>query len=652
MITTSNRPADDKPDAVRGQILNTLAQLVEVAKACELPAPPDILDSCRHKLQENQYTVLVAGEAKRGKSTFVNALLGHALLPTDVDVATCQVFCIHSSEKEAYRLRFEDGSAQEITAADLPRFGSQVLANAGGAPRLDRIVRWIEVEYPAHFLPGEIRLLDTPGLGSLYAAHAQITQRFVPLADAVIFVLGSDSPISQEEIQFLDAILGVTQNILIIQTMIDRYKRDHWQAIQDRNQQILADKFNLRFPEPRVWPISSTNLLKAAQTGDPDYEEVSRFKPLAAVLSPFLFRAAGWGRAAEALLVAHEYHAEAGTILRGRLDTLSNSESSGDDIRRQMAERVRHFEIEWGDHSHQRQEMLEEINQAAEEAKQDIWLALREGCKVEVQQREAIEAVQSAEEARRLAASLPQSVAGMATDQWKQVIGRFQARSVALLEPLIREARNLRAFSEIRPSDDLAIVSGKGFDLGNDPFSQLMVAADQFVAGTVVAGTASLVLSYVIVTSWFPPLAIAGVLAAGVWAAIRGWQLVGRAQLQELRDSLHAYLDHVLGQVRQHFFSANAATGHLGFVDHSLGSQVRSLTGQVDKLIRQRLEEGQAELARLTAESELDNLNRKKRAEKAQLDVGVWEDVGDRIAVHRDSLRNLSKSASSHPGQS
>jgi GTPase SAR1 family protein len=292
----------------RTTTLDLLDRLAALASEYDLPRPPDALEVYRKQLWENRYTVLVAGEAKRGKSTFVNALLGRELLPTDVDIATCQVFRVRQAPDEAFRVRYEDESVAPITAEDLARFGSQVLADLGEVPRLSQMTRWIEVEGPIHFLPNEISLLDTPGLGSLYAAHARITRRYLPLADAVIFVLASDSPIGREEIQFLGEILAVTRRVLFIQTMIDRYSREHWQTIQARNEQILAETFGDRLLDHRVWPISSTNLLTAARTGDVDFEQVSRFRPLASALQAFLFRAAGLNRAAEAIVLASDYH--------------------------------------------------------------------------------------------------------------------------------------------------------------------------------------------------------------------------------------------------------------------------------------------------------------------------------------------------------
>jgi len=47
-----------------------------------------MIASLRDRLASRRLRVLVAGEAKRGKSTLVNALLGRPLLPTGVPPLT------------------------------------------------------------------------------------------------------------------------------------------------------------------------------------------------------------------------------------------------------------------------------------------------------------------------------------------------------------------------------------------------------------------------------------------------------------------------------------------------------------------------------------------------------------------------------------
>src|SRR5215210_3482153 len=244
--------ATGQVEGIRQQTVAVLDELISRAGEFELADPPPVLDLCRRKLRENAYKVLVVGEAKRGKSTFVNALIGRDILPTDVQVATNQVFSIRPAKQEAYRVRYEDGSAREISAGDLPRYGSQVMADAGIIPTPDKIIRWIEVDMPVKFLPPGISVLDTPGLGALYAGHARITQRFVPEADAVIFVLESGQPVVDEDLKFIEQILTVTRKIFFVQTKIDRYSKEDWQAIQRRNMQILAAKFKGRLTDTQI----------------------------------------------------------------------------------------------------------------------------------------------------------------------------------------------------------------------------------------------------------------------------------------------------------------------------------------------------------------------------------------------------------------
>src|SRR5436309_1746316 len=131
-------------EALRRRTVGLMDGLTARAPQWELPQPPAALPELRERLASNRYQVLVVGEAKRGKSSFVNALIGRDLLPTDVDVATSQVFRLAHAEQESYRVRFEDDSTREIGAEELPRYGSQALTDAGETPQLDRIVRWIE----------------------------------------------------------------------------------------------------------------------------------------------------------------------------------------------------------------------------------------------------------------------------------------------------------------------------------------------------------------------------------------------------------------------------------------------------------------------------------------------------------------------------
>jgi len=91
--------AAEQIEEVRKRTVSVLDALITKGREFELAQPPEALKRRAQKLRENTYQVLVVGEAKRGKSTFVNALIGRDILPTDVGVATSQVFNVRRNRR-------------------------------------------------------------------------------------------------------------------------------------------------------------------------------------------------------------------------------------------------------------------------------------------------------------------------------------------------------------------------------------------------------------------------------------------------------------------------------------------------------------------------------------------------------------------------
>ena len=62
------------------------------------------------RIQNSATTILVCGEFKRGKSTFVNALIGRNICPTDVDICTSVVSVIKYGLEEKVTRTYGDFS--------------------------------------------------------------------------------------------------------------------------------------------------------------------------------------------------------------------------------------------------------------------------------------------------------------------------------------------------------------------------------------------------------------------------------------------------------------------------------------------------------------------------------------------------------------
>ena len=112
-------------NTLRADVISLSGKYIESAQAMNLREMDDAAIQSIERLKKNEFNILVAGETKRGKSSFINALLGDNYLWVGDSITTSQMFELRHSEKEAYRLRFSDGSFREIGREELVTFGLQ-----------------------------------------------------------------------------------------------------------------------------------------------------------------------------------------------------------------------------------------------------------------------------------------------------------------------------------------------------------------------------------------------------------------------------------------------------------------------------------------------------------------------------------------------
>lgn len=623
----------ERIETVRRQTVAVLDELFRKADEFELAAPPGALERYRQELRESAYEVLVVGEAKRGKSTFVNALIGQEILPTDVDVATSQVFCIRAAEREAYRLRFEDGSAREISREDLLLYGTRASEEAGEVPPLERLLRWIEVDVPVRFVPEGVSILDTPGLGTLYSGHARVTRRFVPEADAVIFVLESGQPVTEDDLRFIEEILEVTGNIFFVQTKIDLFGREAWQDMLRRNGEILEERFGDRLTDARVWPVSGMNLLRAASargSAVEAYLKVSRHEELTVALRAFLSRVSGWGRVAEAMLLAAQYHSTGLKMLSGRLAALSaESGQRSAELRIAAVESKRRFEEDWGPQGYRYAGVQEGIRQAIAVGKQSFWAALQPGGAIEQTYEDRIDAIGSLKEANQLAKDMPGEVVTAAVGSWTRVCEEVRARCAELLGPFAGAADGTSA-----PVDPVLVglaVPDGGLDeeFKHDYLAMLKNAAGSAGLVTGIGSAASMYAGAVGVA--LTGLALPALLVATpAYLLLAGIGAIGilRGSIKNARAELKNHLAEVLQRVRRHFFEADLASGRFGRVDEYFRDLERDMLARVRSIAEQKSREAEAEISRLTEAARLDDGRRQARVEQVRRMLDEWEGIG------------------------
>jgi GTPase Era involved in 16S rRNA processing len=186
-------------------------------------------DLLRERLRRNQLQLAVLGQFKRGKSTFINALLGAPLLPMAVVPLTAVPTFISWHTSVSARVRFTDGRpTEELSTGDtdaIRRFLFQFVAeDANPENRLG--VERIDLFYPAPVLTGNTVLIDTPGVGSTLRHNTEAALRVLPECDAVLFVVSPDPPITEVELEYLRNLKSKIARILFILNKADYVQPD------------------------------------------------------------------------------------------------------------------------------------------------------------------------------------------------------------------------------------------------------------------------------------------------------------------------------------------------------------------------------------------------------------------------------------------
>jgi GTP-binding protein EngB required for normal cell division len=181
-------------------------------------------DLLRERLRHSQLQLAVLGQFKRGKSTFINALLGAPLLPIAVVPLTAVPVFISWRSSASALVRFADDRPAEELSSDDPdaireflfRFVAEE-ANPKNRLRVDRV----DVFYPAPVLADSTVLIDTPGVGSTFRHNTEAAIRVLAECDAAIFVVSPDPPITEIELDYLRDLDSKVAKLLFVMNKAD-----------------------------------------------------------------------------------------------------------------------------------------------------------------------------------------------------------------------------------------------------------------------------------------------------------------------------------------------------------------------------------------------------------------------------------------------
>lgn len=253
-------------------LLSLICQAQVVLKGLESEQQSFVpkFEGLKNRLQEGRFHLAVLGQFKRGKSTFLNALLGEEILPSSVIPLTAiPTFIFYGKERRVRVLFSDDAQPVEMkpaTNAEIASFLGGYVTESGN-PKNQRNVSLVEVFLPAKILQKGVVLIDTPGIGSTFRHNTEATLNFLPQCDAALFLVSADPPITEVEIEFLKVVKPKVSHLFFLLNKIDYLDPD--EQITARNFLLDVLKAQAGFPQDiDVFRVSARRGLKAKQSGD------------------------------------------------------------------------------------------------------------------------------------------------------------------------------------------------------------------------------------------------------------------------------------------------------------------------------------------------------------------------------------------------
>jgi GTPase SAR1 family protein len=209
----------DRVAKVRQEVAGCLKRMVISVEKSELAAQTgsgemgfdrDLADLTKAStnLQQGVFRLMVLGDMKRGKSTFLNALIGENLLPSDVNPCTALLTVLRYGKEKKVTVHFNDGKTP--ASIDFATFKTKYTIDPAEAKKLEESnqpafpdVDYAVVEYPLELLSKGIEIIDSPGLNDTEARN-ELSLGYLNNCHAVLFVLSASQPCTLGERRYLE----------------------------------------------------------------------------------------------------------------------------------------------------------------------------------------------------------------------------------------------------------------------------------------------------------------------------------------------------------------------------------------------------------------------------------------------------------------
>ena len=200
--------------------------------------------ACENLLHQNQLIdVVILGQFKSGKSSFLNSIIGKPILPVGVIPVTTTITRVQYGKRERAIVRHFDGQQTDVDIGAIEDFTSEAKN-----PANQKNVEVVDLEHPSLEKYAGLRLVDTPGLGSIFKSHIETSENWLPEVGCALLAISSDRPLAENDLQLIRDLRKHTPKIVLLLTKADLLSPEQQKEVIHFFRTALRKELHEEFP--------------------------------------------------------------------------------------------------------------------------------------------------------------------------------------------------------------------------------------------------------------------------------------------------------------------------------------------------------------------------------------------------------------------
>ncbi|HOP85303.1 MAG TPA: dynamin family protein [Syntrophorhabdaceae bacterium] len=235
-----------------------LKRIKDITKEFQIVSLNRQIEVCESLSKESPIIdVAILGQFKAGKSSFINSIIGKKVLPVGAIPVTTVITRIQYGPQELATVTFFDKKKINVRLDEIEEYISESKNTAN-----KKNVEVVDIELPNLIDYPGLRIVDTPGLGSIFKYNTELSEEWLPEVGAAIIAVSSDRPLSENDLNLIKELMEFTPRVVILLTKVDLLSEEQQKEVVKFFKDSLKKEFNIEFQILMYSIVKDTELYK------------------------------------------------------------------------------------------------------------------------------------------------------------------------------------------------------------------------------------------------------------------------------------------------------------------------------------------------------------------------------------------------------